>query len=55
MSMTETGDALYVQSLSTSLWRIAVAGTVDAGNFSLNGSWSCFYTFAGTSVTLVVV
>ena len=54
LSMTEAGDALYVQSRSSLLWRIIVSGTLDAGNFSLNGSWSCFYTSAGSVMTHTV-
>ncbi len=41
VSLTPEGDALYVQSLSTSLWRINITG--DVHNLTLTGSWSCLY------------
>ena len=46
MSLTPAGDALFVQSLSTSLWRINITGSVDGsgdGNLTLTGAWSCLY------------
>jgi hypothetical protein len=51
VSLTQAGDALFVQSLSTSLWRINIAG--DVNNLTLNGSWSClYYTCAAPSTRI---
>ena len=52
VSVTPGGEALYVQSLSTALWRVAITG--NATNVTLTGSWSCIYNSTGKLSETVV-
>ncbi len=42
-SLLPDGSALFIQSASSSLWRIAITST-NASNVNLTGDWSCLYT-----------
>ena len=46
VSLSVAGDALYVQSLSTVLWKVVITGT-NASTLFMNGTWSCLYSATG--------
>jgi hypothetical protein len=44
--LTSGADALFVQSMSTTLWRINITGTYP--NITLQPHWACFYSYTGS-------